>query len=592
MYLPEQFIIIGRNRLCPAVNRRVREGSGRRDEWKQEKLCQAVKSGREERKMALFGMMSRRLNGGLDMRAGKRLFTLALAACLTLTGILQGTPVRSKAAKATKQTDEYADNSYAEYFEKTMNQQLIACLSGSDGTKAKIESTSGSGFKSTIEFTFKYSKISGLNPNQILNYIEEAINDNPNFCTLSTATSTRWVSDKVYVKVKSVLKATKSTHATAIRKYKNFLANIEYIPREAKKMSDREILLYLHDRLIQQARYSLDTGNNAVFIPYTMCDTANVVCQSYAAVLNHLMRDLGFTSYAVWSTSHAWNVVKLDGVWTNIDATWDDPVKRYYDYVMHDYFLCPLSAFKDSHDLSVFMKARFPGLATSATNDFGVLPKTNKVEVPVCYRTGVWFYAKGGRVYRWDGTSAAGTVESAIPQDANRCVNVLNHTVFVGGSDGLYTYSVEDGTLKKIADNIKVEGLLYFDRTLYYRTGSSWNKIVTYESSATYESLNGTSNAEKYKLVKPGKPTIVAKKSSSKSIRVAVSKAAKNANAGYQVQISTDSSFKNKKSKTISGTRVNIVGLTAGRTYYVRVRGIWKSRYFKKYGKWSKIKKG
>ena len=38
----------------------------------------------------------------------------------------------------------------------------------------------------------------------------------------------------------------------------------------------------------------------------------------------------------ITGTDHAWNAVKLDGLWYNIDVTWDDKNNG----VSYDYFLC------------------------------------------------------------------------------------------------------------------------------------------------------------------------------------------------------------------------------------------------------------
>ena len=515
------------------------------------------------------------------------IFTLSL-----VLGDLSHTSAPTLAAQATPQTDEYADTKLSKYIETTINHQLIAALSGSNGTKAKIKATKKSYYKSQLTFTFDRNKIGWLTNAQILFYLEEAINDNPNLCTLSTEISVRWTLKTAEVTVYSMVK--KKQHAATIRRYKNFLANIEYIPKEAAQMSDHEILLYLHDRLIQHANYASDTNDPVAHVPYSFSNGEDSVCQAYAATLNHMMRDLGFTCHVLWSTTHGWNVVKLNGKWTNIDATWDDPVKSVRDTVLHNYFLVSADTFKSGHTPDPQMEARYSGLMAKATTGYKVLPKSENILTPVCYRAGQWLYVKSGRVYRWDGVSATGTQETAISWDKNRCLNVINHTVYVGGNDGIYKYDPDTGVLQALSTSVAAEGLLYYSRSLYYRQGTKWIVFATYDSeTSTYEKLNGTGNVEKYTLVKPGKPVIVGHKSSARSVRVAISSAAAKANGGYQVQIATNSSFTaNKKSKTITGTSVSFTGLTAGRTYYVRARGIWKSGYLKKYGEWSKTLKG
>ena len=40
------------------------------------------------------------------------------------------------------------------------------------------------------------------------------------------------------------------------------------------------------------------------------------------------------------SQQHVWNIVKLDGVWYNIDLTWDDPIgSNGESLISYDFFL-------------------------------------------------------------------------------------------------------------------------------------------------------------------------------------------------------------------------------------------------------------
>ena len=502
----------------------------------------------------------------------------------------------AQAATATKQKDEY-ESSLATYIEQTMSHQMIAKFSGSSGTKAKIEDSTYQSYHSIVTFTFEKNKLASIaTGKRILAYIAEAISVNPNLCTLSTHSRSYWSDpDVVTVEVYSLLG--KDEHRTAIRQYKEFLADIERVPKQDESMTDTEILLYLHDRLIQQANYAKNTEDPTIFIPYTMASTGVVVCQSYAAVMNTLMRDLGFTSYMVLyepeeESGHAWNVVKLDGKWTTIDATWDDPTNNYLDTVWHKYFLVAGNSYSGSHTLSADYKTRLGGITSKWNNSVSILPKSKSITTPVCYHGSIWFYVKGGEVYRWDGVSEEGVKVDSFEKDSHRCVGVIDDTVYVGGSDGLYTYDPEGDEILTNDPSKDVEGLFYYSRSLYWRSGSKWYKLVQSDGGGvSYEDLNGTSRLEKVTLVKPGKPTIVAKKSSAKSIRVSVTKRAASANSGYQVQVATNASFTGAKKKTFTGNTTTVTGLTKGVKYYVRVRGIYKKDYLMKYGTWSGKKK-
>lgn len=59
------------------------------------------------------------------------------------------------------------------------------------------------------------------------------------------------------------------------------------------------------------------------------------VCAGYARAYQYLMQQLGIpcyycTGYA--GENHAWNIVRLDGVYYNVDVTWDDTEPATYDY--------------------------------------------------------------------------------------------------------------------------------------------------------------------------------------------------------------------------------------------------------------------
>ncbi len=532
----------------------------------------------------------------------KRIAVIILSLVLSLgsiAGAFGSSGVYAYAAEATEQTDEYAGDSLVDYVEKTMNEQLIAALSGSDGVKASIEAVEEvpeegeaanvSLFKSEVQFKFDKKKIAGMKANELLDYISDAIYSNPNLCMLSTdigmySTGT--------VEVRSILEP--DEYAQAIRRYKSFLADIERLPKTAKKMTDAEILLYLHDRVVQWAKYNEVKNDKSVYIPLAMADSGQVVCQSYAAVMNHLMRDMGFVSYVIESSNHAWNVVKLDGKWSFIDATWDDPVKKVRDYVMHNYLLVDSSVFSYGHDIEEYPQNRYPGMMDNLIN-FPILPKTQSVVSPMCYDGEAWYYAKDGRVMRWDGVSADAQTVEAIPQNSSRCVGELNGEIYVGGTDGLYKY--KSGKLVAVDTGLTVEGMLFCKNDswygLWYRSGNEWTCFETAkESETSYEDLNGVENLEVMELPVPTSPVFITKKSSAKSIRVSVTKLAENANGGYQIQVSTKNNFKGDKiKKTVKGKSGTVTGLTSGKTYYVRVRGIWKntSTIYKKLGEWSEV---
>jgi len=88
--------------------------------------------------------------------------------------------------------------------------------------------------------------------------------------------------------------------------------------------TEREKARWLHDWLIYNADYDYT---------YTEYSSDGVllkgagVCQSYADAYSALLTAVGIENIVVTSPemNHAWNIAEIDGVYTHVDCTWDDP---------------------------------------------------------------------------------------------------------------------------------------------------------------------------------------------------------------------------------------------------------------------------
>lgn len=105
--------------------------------------------------------------------------------------------------------------------------------------------------------------------------------------------------------------------------------------------SDYEKIKAIHDYIIINASYDVEVVKNS---GYDNLINKRSVCQGYALIAYKMMTEAGIDCRIITGTgkgvSHAWNIVKLDGQWYNIDCTWDDPVssdKR--EHLEYDYFL-------------------------------------------------------------------------------------------------------------------------------------------------------------------------------------------------------------------------------------------------------------
>lgn len=90
---------------------------------------------------------------------------------------------------------------------------------------------------------------------------------------------------------------------------------------------------YVHDTLLKQVDYvkSAEMNQSA----YSALVNGRSVCAGYARAFQYLMQQLGIpcyycTGYA--GEDHAWNIVKLEEDYYNVDTTWDDTGEGTYDY--------------------------------------------------------------------------------------------------------------------------------------------------------------------------------------------------------------------------------------------------------------------
>lgn len=117
--------------------------------------------------------------------------------------------------------------------------------------------------------------------------------------------------------------------------------------------SDYQRELAVHDALCNRVTYRDDgiTSHNA----YGALVNKNAVCEGYAEAFQYLMYQCGIQCLGVFGTAgteqHKWNIVYVDGVYYDIDVTWDDPVVAQGGaLVAHTYFnLSDAILFRD-HD--------------------------------------------------------------------------------------------------------------------------------------------------------------------------------------------------------------------------------------------------
>ena len=128
-------------------------------------------------------------------------------------------------------------------------------------------------------------------------------------------------------------------------------------------MSDFDKVKAINDYMIKNVRYDMDNylNNTIPDISYTALGALEkkvAVCSGYAKTFRLLANCAGLeATYIIGDTPegyHAWNQVKVDGKWYNIDVTWNDGdyeihEKGHYACSCYMYFLLSNEDFNKSH---------------------------------------------------------------------------------------------------------------------------------------------------------------------------------------------------------------------------------------------------
>lgn len=98
------------------------------------------------------------------------------------------------------------------------------------------------------------------------------------------------------------------------------------------EMSELDRELYLFDSLASRCSYDTEAASNGenwkAYTQYGALVDGKAVCEGYARAMQSLLSCAGLESTLVSGTSkgmlHMWNLVKIDGDWYHLDATWND----------------------------------------------------------------------------------------------------------------------------------------------------------------------------------------------------------------------------------------------------------------------------
>ncbi len=265
-------------------------------------------------------------------------------------------------------------------------------------------------------------------------YVEEIFNSNPRYFYLY---SFSWYASQTTGYVTTVVieydeEYTKSEVKSMLKEYDAAVNAV--LQGISASWTDMEKMLYLNDYFARNCAYDTivytnpDAASDLIFSAYGVLVNKSAVCQGYALAYYELAEQLGIPCQLVTSNSinHAWNMVKINNKYYQVDVTWDDPTYDTAGWAWHEYFM----------KSTKYLKAN-----------------------PDHFEKNDWVVSGG-----WNDTYAKDTTYDNYVWD-----NVISGFDYIGGywygfdlsTDSIAKYSCNGTTFKKVSDVKTVDDVWY-----------------------------------------------------------------------------------------------------------------------------------
>lgn len=234
--------------------------------------------------------------------------------------------------------------------------------------------------------TEKFAPEKTVSASDVKTAFEAVIGDHPEMFWLETGYSSKYLTNGQCVEIDLKYNSTADDLESAKQRFDAAAQNL--ITGAASLDSNYEKEKYVHDALASAVTYDLTADMNQS--AYSALVNGKSVCAGYARAYQYLLQQLGIPCYYCTGYSggdHAWNIVKLEDGYYNVDVTWDDA-----DTIRYNYFNKTDADFASTHvrqNLSVYLPAcngtayrqesvaAGDGQQTNVVNGDGTVPDAN-----------------------------------------------------------------------------------------------------------------------------------------------------------------------------------------------------------------------
>lgn len=214
-------------------------------------------------------------------------------------------------------------------------------------------------------------------------------------------------------------------------------ATVNKLLAEADKVSSTyDKLKIFHDYLVLNSSFELKDDvsgyNDSIYNAFGHGDgeQGNIQCGGYARAMQYLCDKAGIECMVITGnradgSTHAWNKVKVNGEWYNLDTTWDDPLfpEPMYNYIRYNFFLVPDEWINEKSHLNINTRQ----LGSDGT-------RIKYFDPPAATATAENYFVKNGLVFN-DFDSADAAMKKALDDAANSGGHVAH---IMAGSKEVY----------------------------------------------------------------------------------------------------------------------------------------------------------
>ena len=179
--------------------------------------------------------------------------------------------------------------------------------------------------------TEKFAPEKTVSASDVKTAFEAVIGDHPELFWMETGYSSKYLANGQCVEIDLKYNSTADDLESAKQRFEEAAQSL--LSGAASLGSDYEKEKYVHDALAAAVTYDLTADMNQS--AYSALVNGKSVCAGYARAYQYLLQQLGIPCYYCTGYSggdHAWNIVKLDDGYFNVDVTWDDASTLRYDY--------------------------------------------------------------------------------------------------------------------------------------------------------------------------------------------------------------------------------------------------------------------